>query len=436
MSVLIVFLCVALLVLLIAVVRFNPFVAFLFVAVVAGLALGLDLSLLAASIQKGVGDTLGSIVVVIVCGAMIGKLVAETGAANVIADGTIRLFGKQRTDWALMLTGFIIGIPLFYTVGFVLVVPLIFAVSYRYQLSPVMIGLPMLASLSVTHGFLPPHPSPAALVGQFNADMSRTLFYGILIGLPTVAIAGPLFARTLRGIAVSYKAPTATTGDLESRPSVTNSVFSALLPVLLLALTSLSTRWVMPGSSFEKIIRFVGDSSVVMLIALLITTLSLGVGNGFTMKKIGAWYADAVKDVAMLLLIIGGAGALKQVLTDSGTSNEIAASLSALNIHPLILGWLMAAVIRVSVGSATVAGLTAAGVMLPVLHSQSVDPNLMVLSIGAGSLMFSHVNDAGFWLFKEYFGLSLRDTLRSWSVMESIVAVAGLAGVMIVNAFV
>jgi Gnt-I system high-affinity gluconate transporter len=437
MSILIVLLCIALLVVLITYFKVNAFLAFLIISITAGLLLGIDVARITSSVQKGIGDMLGSLVIVIVCGAMLGKLVAESGAAQRISSGMMYLFGERYIQWALMFTGFIIGIPLFYNVGFVLVVPLIFTVAFRYNFPVVYIGLPMLAALSVTHGFLPPHPSPTALVAQFNADMGKTLLYGILIGLPTVIVAGPIFAKTLRRINPQVlKTFQSNSLPEEKLPSLANSIISALLPVILLAITTVVVPRMKGEGLIHDIFLFISDPAMVMLISLAIATFTLGVNMGTGLKRIMDIYGDAVKDIAMLLLIMGGAGALKQVLIDSGMSNEIAAALDGLDIHPLILGWFIACVIRVCVGSATVAGLTAAGIMLPMLSRPDVDPNLMVLSIGAGSLMFSHVNDAGFWLYKEYFNLSIKDTIRSWSLMETIVAVCGLIGVLIVNTFI
>jgi Gnt-I system high-affinity gluconate transporter len=437
MSIIIVLLCIALLIVLISQFKINAFLAFLMISILAGLLLGIETTKIIGSVQKGIGDMLGGLIIVIVTGAMLGKLVAESGAAQQIASGMMRIFGEKYIQWALMLTGFIIGIPLFYNVGFVLVVPLIFSVAYRYKLPAVYIGLPMLAALSVTHGFLPPHPSPSALVGQFGADMGKTLLYGIIIGLPTVVIAGPIFSKALKGI----KSPvlkTFQTGNLpeDQLPSLANSILSSLLPVILLALTTILVPKISEARPAKNILLLISEPAMVMLLSLAIATFTLGINMRMGMKKIMDIYGDAVKDIAMLLFIMGGAGALKQVLIESGVSNDIATLLNGLDVHPLVLGWAIACLIRVCVGSATVAGLTAAGIIMPLVNQPGVDPNLMVLAIGAGSLMFSHVNDAGFWLFKEYFNLSIKDTIKSWSLMETIVAVAGLIGVMIINALI
>lgn len=437
MSILIVLICIAILVLLITQFKVNAFLAFLIISILAGLLLGIDAGDITRSIQVGIGDMLGSLVIVIVGGAMLGKLVAESGGAQRIASGLMYLFGPRYIQWALMVTGFIIGIPLFYNVGFVLVIPLIFSVVYRFKFPAVYIGLPMLASLSVTHGFLPPHPSPSYLVAQFGADMGQTLLYGIVVAIPTVIIAGPLFSRTLRRIRTELP-DTFKPSDVpaEQLPGLWNSVLSSLLPVILLATTTLVAPYIPAEGATNKIFVFLSNPDMVLLISLGVATYTLGLSRGMGMKRIMDIYSDAVKDIAMILLIMSGAGALKQILMDSGVSDEIGVMLTGLDIHPLLMGWFIACVIRVCVGSATVAGLTAAGIIMPLMGRPDVNPNLMVLAIGAGSLMFSHVNDGGFWLFKEYFNLSIKDTLKSWSVMETIVAVVGIIAVMILNAFI
>ena len=437
MTFLIIFLCIAGLVLLISWVKLNPFLAFLIVSTTAGLLLGIPFNKIVGSVQKGIGDTLGSLVIIIVLGAMLGKLVADSGAAQKIAAVMMNKFGEKYIQWALVVTGFIIGIPLFYGVGFVLMVPLIFTVAYQYKLNAVYIGLPMLAALSVTFGFLPPHPAPTALVIQFNANMGLTLLYGLIIAIPAIVIAGPLFAKTLKNIqAVPLKTFQGTTLPAERLPGTFNSFFSALLPVFLLIATTLLLQFITPGTLMAQIFSFLAEPSVVMLISLGVATWLIGLKQGFSIQAIMNIFTESVKDIAMILLIIGSAGALKQVLVDSGVSQEIAAQLNGVNIQPLILAWLIAAVIRICVGSATVAGLTTAGILAPMILKSNVDPNLMVLSIGAGSLACSHVNDSGFWLFKEYFNLSIKDTVRSWTVMETIVAVVGLIGILIVDQFI
>ena len=434
MTFVIIFLSIAVLILLISWARINAFLAFLIVSIAAGLLLGIPFNNIVGSVQKGLGDTLGSLIIIIALGAMLGKLVAESGAAQKIASVMMKLFGAKYIQWALVVTGFIIGIPLFYGVGFVLLVPLIFSVVYQYKLPAVYIGLPMLASLSVTFGFLPPHPAPTALVIQFHANLGLTLVYGLILAIPAIIIAGPLFSRTLKNIhSVPLQTFQPKTFSEELLPGTTSSFLSALLPVILLIIATLIPFITTVPARFQPLIAFFSDPAIVMLISIIVATYTLGIRQKMSMKMIMDIYADSIKDIAVILLIIGSAGALKQVLTDSGVSDQIAAQLNSINIHPLVLAWVMAAIIRICVGSATVAGLTTAGIIAPIMAHTNVNPNLMVLSIGAGSLACSHVNDSGFWLFKEYFNLSIKDTIRSWTMMESIISVVGLIGVILLN---
>lgn len=434
MALLSILLCLVLLVILVTWAKLNPFIAFLIVSILAGLLLGIPLGKVTASVQKGLGDTLGQLAVIICLGAMLGKLIAVSGAAQKITETMVSAVGEKRLQWAMVVTGFIVGIPLFYGIGFVLLVPFIFSIVYKYKLPAVYIGLPMLAALSVTHGFLPPHPSPTALVIMFHANMGLTLIYGLIIAIPTIIIAGPVFAQTLKKIP-SQPLKTFVADELPSNklPGNFSSFFTALLPVMLLMATALLPFIIHGKGALQQIITFIGDPVIVMIISLLMATYTLGLSQQKTMAQLGIIYADAIKDIALILLIIGGSGAFKQVLTDSGVTNQIAAMLQTYTLSPLILGWLIAAIIRICIGSATIAGLTAAGIVSSLVMQGHVNPNLMVLAIGAGSLAFSHVNDSGFWMFKEYFNLTVKDTFRSWSVMESLVAIFGLAGVLLLN---
>jgi Gnt-I system high-affinity gluconate transporter len=437
MAILSILICLVLLVILVTWAKLNPFVAFLIVSIIAGLLLGIPLSKVTASVQKGLGDTLGSLAIIICLGAMLGKLIAVSGAAQKITETMVNAVGEKRIQWAMVVAGFIVGIPLFYGIGFVLMVPFIFSVVYKYKLPAVYIGLPMLAALSVTHGFLPPHPSPTALVIMFHANMGFTLIYGLIIAIPAIILAGPVFARTLKNIP-SEPLSTFVADELpaDKLPGSFNSFFTALLPVILLMITALLPFIVPIKGEAQQIIAFVGDPAVVMIISLLVATFTLGISQQKEMKQIGIIYGDALKDIALILLIIGASGAFKQVLTDSGVTTQIANTLQTYTLSPLILGWLIAAIIRICIGSATIAGLTAAGIVSSLVLQGHVNPNLMVLAIGAGSLAFSHVNDSGFWMFKEYFNLTIKDTFRSWSVMESLVSFIGLGGVLLISLFV
>ncbi|WP_433903086.1 gluconate:H+ symporter [Sphingobacterium puteale] len=438
MTIILIVISICLLILCITYFKINAFLSFLLVSILSGLCLGIAPDQLVGTVEKGIAGVMGSLTLIIVLGAMLGKIVAESGAAEIIAVQMVRLMGEKYLQWGLMLTGFVVGIPLFYGVGFVLLVPLIFSISYRYKLPAVYIGLPMLAALSVTHGFIPPHPSPVALVALFHADMGLTLIYGLLITFPAIVLGGPIFGRRLRNMLPSqesiFQQEKTVDQQVYKQPAVGTSLVVALLPVLLIILfTLIPYIYHTDDANVQRWLKFIGSTTVVMVIAIALATYLLGSKLGRSMVKVMSIYESAVKDIAMILLIIAGSGVFKQVMEDSGVSLLLANTLQQLPISPLLLAWLITAVIRGCVGSATVAALTAAGVLLPIVTAGKVDPNLMVLAIGAGSLMFSHVNDAGFWLFKEYFGLSVKDTLFSWSIMEAIVSIVGLVAVLLLQ---
>jgi len=437
MSFIILLLAIIVLILLITVVKLNTFLAFIIVSVGCGMAYGMNISTAALALQKGIGDTMGSLLVIIGLGAMLGKLVAESGAAQRISTGLVNSFGKPNLIWALVLTSFIVGIPLFYNVGFFLMVPLIITVSFKYKMPAVYIGLPAMSAMSVTHGFLPPHPSPTALVTQYHADMGITLLYGFMLAIPAILIAGPLFALTLKKYDKPPLAVFAAKDIPEDKlPGMGVSMLTAFLPVLLITLDTIVRLLVKEESIFTKIIHGIGDPVIAMTITVLFALYTLGLKLGAKMKDLEGHVTSAVKDLAPILFIIAGAGGLKEILTQAGINTLIAERLQNMHVHPLLAAWGIAAIIRVCLGSATVAGLTAAGIVAPMIAITGVNPNLMVLATGAGSLMFSHVNDGGFWMFKEYFNLSIKDTIKTWSVMESIISIVGLAGVFVLNAFI
>jgi Gnt-I system high-affinity gluconate transporter len=430
-------LIVASLVLLITIAKLNPFISFLIVCILTGLLAGMDVMKIMQSIQKGIGDIMGSLLIILCMGAMLGKLIAESGAANKISSALIGIAGTKHVQWALVLTAFIIGIPLFYGVGFVILVPLVIAVSIRFKLPAVYLGLPALAALSVTHGFLPPHPSPVALSQQFNANIGMTLFYGLIIAIPTIIIAGPLFSITLKKYTSKpLDVFVAEQLDEEKLPGVFPSLMAAFLPVILIGLDTLFVMLKQEKNIFTTIIHVIGEPSIALLMSLLIATYTLGIRQGKTINSIMTPLGEAIKEVSLILLVISGAGALKQILLDSGLSEQMIRPIASLSMHPLFFAWLVAAIIRVSTGSATVAGLTTAGIVAPMIATSNVNPCLMVLATGSGSLFFSHVNDPAFWMFKEYFNLTVKQTIKTWSTMETIVSVCGLAGVFILNQFI
>ncbi len=437
MSLLIIISGIVILFLLIAVIKLNAFIAFILVCLYVGILGGMELESIIISIQTGIGNTLGFLVMILGFGAMLGKLVADSGAAQRITSKMIAVFGVKNIQWAVVITGFIVGIPMFYTVGFVILVPLVFTVAASTRLPLIYVGLPMLASLSVTHGYLPPHPAPTAIAIMFDANIGKTLIYGIIIAIPAIIIAGPLFTRTIKNIEATPLKEFYNPIILKDKemPGVGISIFSALLPVILIGVATLFDFILTGDSKIKTIINFIGNPVIAMLISVLVAIYTLGLARGRKMAEVMSSVASSITSITMVLLIIAGAGALKQILVDSGVSNYLGELLIGSSISPLVLAWLIATIIRVAIGSATVAGLTAAGIVLPLISGTDISPELMVLAIGSGSLMLSHVNDGGFWLFKEYFNLSIKDTLRTWTVMETIVGTTGLIGVLILNTF-
>lgn len=431
MTLVVIAIALAALVALIAWGKVHPFLAFVIVSAGAAFAFGMPPADIPGAIRKGLGDILGSLSIVIVTGAMLGKLVVESGAAQRIATVLVRAFGERRMAWAMTLTGFIVGIPLYYGVGFVLLVPIVFAVIAQYRLPALVVGLPACAAMSVAHGLLPPHPAPTALVATFDADLGRTLFYGLIVAVPAIILAGPVFSATLGRIDARPLPGLAATPKPEHElPGTVNSIFTALLPAVLLLGSTVVTMARPDALKSSGLLRFCSDPDVVMVASLAFAACSLGLARGRSLAAVMGTFAGAIVDVASILLVIAGSGAFKEVLVKSGVSGQIAESLRGLAMDPLILAWLVTVAIRLCIGSATVAGLTAAGILAPVVKAGGADPNLMVLAIGAGSLFGSHVNDAAFWMFKEYFNVSLAETFKTWTVMESIVSVVGLAGVL------
>jgi Gnt-I system high-affinity gluconate transporter len=438
MPLLIVVLGICLLLILILVFKFDSFISFVIVSLSVAIAEGMSLGDAVLSIENGIGSTMGFIVMILGFGAMLGKLVSESGAAQRITTKLVDAFGKKYLQLALMLTGFIVGISLFYDVAFFIMIPLIFTVAATTRLPLLYVGLPMLAALSVTHGYLPPHPAPTAIVGMFQADLGKTMVYGIIVAIPAIIISGPILSRALSRIDARPLQEFISSKPMneEALPGFWVSLFSALLPVILISFSTIANFFMAEESMIRKLLGYVGNPVIAMLVSVLVAVYTLGLARGRKIGDIMKSLTHSVVSLTVIMLLIAGAGALKQVLIDSGVSKYIGDLLSQSSISPLILGWLIATTLRFCVGSATVAGITTAGIVLPLISATGVKPELMVLAIGSGSLMLGHVNDGGFWLFKEYFNLSIKDTLKSWTIMETSIGVTGLIGVLILSLFV
>nr|WP_199157587.1 gluconate:H+ symporter [Pedobacter sp. ASV2] len=407
--------------------KLNPMIALLAVAIVTGLLLGMPATKVMVSISNGIGSTLGSMVMVLALGAMMGKLIEDSGSAKKIVFILMRAFGQKNIQWAVLLTGILVGIPLFYNAGFVVLIPLVFAIASATGLSKLYIGIPMAAALSVTHGFLPPHPGPVALAGIFHADIGKTLIYGLILSIPIAIIAGVYFPRLIVKRTVTTN--NYSIDQEHNLPSGFKSFIMALLPVFLIIAGTIGNG-IKIDYFIKPLFTFLADPTSALLISVLLTLFIQGGSVAKAMESC----TEGVKSIAMIVLIIGAGGAFKQILVDSGVGETVKVLTADLNLSPLLLAWLITASLRVTLGSATVAALTASGMVLPLI-GPTASPELMVLSVGAGSLMFSHVNDTGFWMFKEYFNLSLKQTFATWTIMESIVSILGLVGVLLLNQF-
>ncbi len=420
---------IAILIVLIVRVRLSPFIALVLVSLGLALATGLPPASIVKAFEAGVGSALGHIALVVGLGTILGKMMVESGGADRIARTVIGFFGARRADWAMMTVALIVGLPVFFEVGFVLLVPIVFAVAARVGQHPMRLGLPMAAGLSVVHAMVPPHPAAMLATQSFGADVGLTVLFALIVGVPTAAIAGPLYARLIVP-RLAPAAPSATPpAERPDRvlPGFGITVATLLLPVALMLLGSVGATIAAPGSTADQIIRFVGTPVVALLAAVLASYWTLGLARGLTMETIQRYTNDCLAPTALITLVVGVGAGFGRMLTDGGVSGALVALAAQWHVPVLVLAWSIAALMRVATGSATVAMATAAGIVAPLAAAQpAVRPELLVLATGAGSVVLSHVNDGGFWLVKEYFGLSVADTLRSWSVCETLISVVAL----------
>jgi len=429
------------LIVLIARFKLHPFVALIVVSLGMGTAAGMPFGGVVKAFQDGLGGVLGFIAIVVALGTMLGKLMAESGGATRIATTLIALFGERRVHWAIMFVAFIVGLPVFFQVGFVLLVPLVFTIARRTGMSLVKIGIPLVAGLSVVHGMVPPHPAAMLAVGAYHADVGRTIAYAILVGLPTAALAGPIFASWIAPrIALPAENPIAAQFIGEGQdvardlPGFGISLFTVLLPVILMLCASAADVVLDDASPLRAGLDFVGGPIVALLLALLFSFWSLGYRQHFTRDQILKFANDCLGPTATILLVIGAGGGFNRVLLESGVGKAIADLAVGSHASPLLLAWGVAALIRVATGSATVAMTTSAGIVAPIaLVTPGSHAELLVLATGAGSLVLSHVNDAGFWLIKEFFNMTVPQTLKTWTVAETIIGVAGLGFTLLLS---
>src|SRR5437868_2726674 len=413
--------------------KLNPFVVLLSVSVALALVTGMPVAAIAKSFETGVGGTLGHIAIIVALGTMLGKMMAESGGSDRIAGTLIELFGEKRVPWAMVTIGLLVGLPVFFEVGFVLLVPIAFNVAKRTGISMVLIGIPMVVGLSVVHGLVPPHPAATMAVNAYNADIGRTVLYALLVGIPTAAIAGPLYAKWIAPyIQLAADNPMAEQFIDErphrNLPSFSLTVATILLPVLLMLIGSWANAISSPGDRLNSALHLLGNPDIALLVGVVASFVTLGQMRGFSRETILKFSNDSLAPTASVTLLVGAGGGFGRILQDTGTSQAIIDAASGAHLSPLLLAWLVAALVRVATGSATVAMTTSAGIVAPIaLQTPGTRPELLVLATGAGALVLSHVNDGGFWLVKEYFNMTVAQTINTWTVCETIISVVALA---------
>jgi gluconate:H+ symporter, GntP family len=420
---------VVVLIVLIAVVKLNPFITLLVVSLALAVVTGMPAHTIIHSFEAGLGGTLGHIAVIVALGTMLGKMMAESGGADQIAYTLIRLFGPKRVHWAMMVIALIVGLPAFFEVAFVLIIPVAYTVARKTQTSLVLVGLPMVAGLSVVHGLVPPHPAAMLAVTIFHANVGRTIFYALLIGIPTAIIAGPLYALL---IAPHVKLPAenpmaeqfAERDESRSLPNFWLTLLTILLPVLLMLIGSWASAVAKPGTRLYETLSFIGNDDIALLIGALFSFYTMGKMRGVSRQTILKYTNECLAPTAMITLLIGAGGGFGRILYDSGAAKAMITLALHSHISLLFLAWSLAAMIRLATGSSTVSMTTAAQIVAPIaMRSPNVHPELLAIATGAGSLIFSHVNDGGFWLVKEYFNMSVVETMQTWSVCETIISV-------------
>ncbi|SFB15908.1 gluconate:H+ symporter, GntP family [Collimonas sp. OK607] len=421
------------LVVLIAKFKMNPFIVLIVVSVILGLVVGMPMGAIVKSYETGVGGALGHIALVVGLGTMFGKMMAESGGAERVANTLIGVFGHKRVHWAMMVVALIVGLPVFFEVGFVLLIPIAFNVAKRTGTSMIMVGIPMVAGLSVVHGLIPPHPAALFAVTAYNADIGRTIMYALIVGIPTAIIAGPLFAKLIsRYVTPNPDNPLISQFVEEDKgrdlPGFGITIATILLPVALMLIGSWADVFFTPKTFANDFLRLIGNSVIALLIATLVSFYTFGKARGFNREAILKFTTECLAPIAGITLIVGAGAGFGRILIDGGVSKAIVELANNAHLSPLLLGWFVAALIRVATGSATVAMTTACGIVAPIVTAAGVTvrPELMVLATGAGSLILSHVNDGGFWLVKEYFNMTVTETFKTWTVAETIISVVAL----------
>jgi gluconate transporter len=438
MPLIIIFAGIILLFVLISIYKISAFLSLLITSFAVGLLNHMEAAAILQSITSGLGSTMGSVALIIVFGAMLGKLLEESGAAFQITNKLIDLFGLNKIQIAIMITGFLVGLPMIYNAGFLVLIPLIYALVASTKLPLIYLGLPFCAALSVTHGFLPPHPAPTSIAFIFHADPNRTLLYGLVVAIPSIILAGPVLSRFYSKwqLTPPKELFVAREFTIQELPPLSSSLITALSPIILMLAGAIIQMAIPPENGHVKLIKFISDPAIALFIAVFIGIYLLGIRKKKKMSDLMKSLSGSTSAIAMILLIIASGGAFKQVLIDSGSAEYIKQIVGGFSLSPLVLTWCVATLIRFAIGSATVSCIMTAGLTLPLVEGTTISRELMVIATGAGSLMFSHFNDTGFWMFKEYFNTTIKQTFMVWTVMETLIGILGLLGVLILSYFI
>lgn len=416
--------------------KLHPFIALIISSIFVGVTMGMPLGEIMSSIEKGVAGTLGFLALIIGFGTILGKMLEVSGGAERIGKTMLNRLGQQRADIVMMTVGFIAGIPVFVEVGFVLLIPLVFTIAKEANVPLFKVGIPLAVALMTVHCMLPPHPAALAVTGMLGADVGTVILYGIIIGFPTAIISGPLWVRMWGKKLPFTQAPV----DLQvstahnDLPGFGITLFTILLPLLIMISKTIICLWLPETSSFYELVTFLGNPITALFISVLVAYFTLGLSRGMSMDKIQQITNDCFGSIAGILLIIGAGGAFNGVLIDSGMGEGLGSILETVQINPIILAWLVAAIMHLAIGSATVAMLSAAGIVLPLLGIYpDVKPEIIVLAIGAGAIGWTHVNDSLFWLVKQYLGASIQDTFKYFTAATVLASFVSLGGILLLS---
>lgn len=433
------FIAIGLIVFLIMKTKLSAFVALTISGLTLGILAGMPFDKIATSFQNGMGNTLGFLATVLGLGTILGKMLEVSGGAQRLARTLITAFGEKRAHWSMMLVAFICGIPVFFQVGFVLLIPVLFSVAKQTKMSLIKVGIPVVAGLVIVHGLVPPHPAALAIVGTLKADVGTTIIYSLLIGLPAAVIAGPVFGNIISKYVNTNPPEQLFKDELipdEKLPKFATTLVTILLPMIIMVVKTIAELTAPKGASYLPVVAFIGNPITALLISVVVSYFTLGIFRGMKKEDLLKITDGCFGPVAGILLVIGAGGAFNQVLQDSGIGKALAGVLTSLHMNPIILAWIIALIMRFAVGSTTVAMVTAAGIILPIMPNfPGINPSLLCVAIGAGGVGLSHVNDSGFWIVKEYFGMTVQDTFKTWTACTTIASIIAAMGALLLSMF-